>query len=145
MSLAEIAKLPVTAVPASGHLTLEQLLPQDPTAVVEAQNAAAVEQATQQLQETAKNIAAKQQILHRVMNTFATFSATASAGYLLWIARGGSLLLSMLSSVPIWRFLDPLPVLNAPKGTSRKRKWYKRQNAAPVPESGDDKVERFMD
>ncbi len=145
MSLAEIAKQTVADTPAGSRLTLEQLVPQDPTAVVESQSPAAVEQAAQQLQETARNIAAKQQVLHRVLNTFATFSATASAGYLLWIARGGSLLLSLLSSAPIWRFLDPLPVLNAPKGASRKRKWYKRQNAAPVPESGDDKVERFMD
>ncbi len=42
----------------------------------------------------------------------ATVTITAlSAGYLLWMLRGGSLLGSFLSSLPAWRMLDPLPIL----------------------------------
>jgi hypothetical protein len=48
--------------------------------------------------------------------TFAVGSATVtvtalSAGYLLWTLRGGSLLASFLSSLPAWRMMDPLPIL----------------------------------
>lgn len=34
-----------------------------------------------------------------------------SIGYVLWLIRGGLLLSSLLSSLPAWRFVDPLPVL----------------------------------
>jgi VCBS repeat-containing protein len=34
-----------------------------------------------------------------------------SIGYVFWIVRGGYLLTSLLTSMPAWRFVDPLPVL----------------------------------
>ena len=34
-----------------------------------------------------------------------------SVGYVVWLARGGMLLASLLSSMPAWRAIDPLPVL----------------------------------
>jgi hypothetical protein len=45
----------------------------------------------------------------------AGFSATTSigftAGYALWLLRGGALMASMISSLPAWHLVDPLPVL----------------------------------
>ncbi|BFM16385.1 hypothetical protein R50073_25680 [Maricurvus nonylphenolicus] len=38
-------------------------------------------------------------------------SAGLSAGYVVWLTRSGILLSSVLSSLPAWRFIDPLPVL----------------------------------
>ena len=35
-----------------------------------------------------------------------------SVGYLIWLTRGGLLLASLLSSMPAWRLIDPLPVLS---------------------------------
>ena len=40
-----------------------------------------------------------------------TFVTALSIGYVLWLVRGGLLLSSLLSSLPAWRFVDPLPVL----------------------------------
>jgi hypothetical protein len=40
-----------------------------------------------------------------------TFATSLSIGYVLWLNRGGLLLSSLLSSLPAWRFIDPLPVL----------------------------------
>ncbi|MHB8745598.1 MAG: DUF4347 domain-containing protein [Gammaproteobacteria bacterium] len=34
-----------------------------------------------------------------------------SVGYVAWLARGGALLTSVLSSLPAWRIIDPLPIL----------------------------------
>ena len=34
-----------------------------------------------------------------------------SVGYVVWLVRGGILVTSLLSSLPAWRMLDPLPVL----------------------------------
>jgi len=36
-----------------------------------------------------------------------------SIGYVVWLVRGGVLLSSMLSALPVWQILDPLPVLAA--------------------------------
>ena len=34
-----------------------------------------------------------------------------SVGYVLWLVRGGVLLSSLLTSLPAWRLIDPLPIL----------------------------------
>jgi hypothetical protein len=34
-----------------------------------------------------------------------------SVGYVIWLLRGGVLLSSLLSSLPAWRFVDPLPIV----------------------------------
>ena len=34
-----------------------------------------------------------------------------SVGYVMWLLRGGVLVSSLLSSMPAWRLMDPLPVL----------------------------------
>ncbi len=44
-----------------------------------------------------------------------TVTAGLSVGYVIWIARSGVLLSTALSSLPAWRFIDPLPVLSQGK------------------------------
>lgn len=39
-------------------------------------------------------------------------AAGASLAYFLWMARGGSLLTGLLSSIPAWDVIDPLPILD---------------------------------
>jgi len=34
-----------------------------------------------------------------------------SVGYVIWLLRGGLLLTSLLSSLPAWNVVDPLPIL----------------------------------
>ena len=34
-----------------------------------------------------------------------------SVGYVIWLVRGGALLSSLLSSLPAWQLIDPLPIL----------------------------------
>jgi Bacterial Ig domain len=54
-----------------------------------------------------------------------TFSGIAlSAGFVVWVLRGGSLLASFLVSMPAWRHFDPLPVLGSGK---RDRKEHDRK------------------
>jgi hypothetical protein len=40
-------------------------------------------------------------------------SISLSAGFLAWALRGGSLMASLMSTMPLWRGLDPMPVLAA--------------------------------
>ncbi|HYO10705.1 MAG TPA: hypothetical protein VER17_17200 [Tepidisphaeraceae bacterium] len=35
-----------------------------------------------------------------------------SVGYVIWCLRGGSLVAVLLTTLPLWRWLDPLPVLD---------------------------------
>jgi len=48
-----------------------------------------------------------------VIGTTTGLSTGISVGYLLWLVRGGTLMGSVLSTLPAWRFVDPLPVLSA--------------------------------
>ena len=63
-------------------------------------------------------------------------SGGVSIGYVVWLVRGGVLMSSMLSALPAWQMIDPMPVLAA------ARKAKVRRGAAAT-EDGD--VERLFD
>ena len=46
-----------------------------------------------------------------------------TVGYISWILRGGALAATLLSTMPMWRQFDPLPLLAA-----RKRRRDKKQS-----------------
>ncbi|MEQ9407984.1 MAG: cadherin domain-containing protein [Fuerstiella sp.] len=48
-----------------------------------------------------------------VVGSTAVVSTTVSVGYVAWMLRGGSLLTTFLSSLPVWQSFDPLPVLES--------------------------------
>jgi len=50
-------------------------------------------------------------LTHMLVGGSAGLSTGLSVGYLIWLIRGGTLMGSVLSSLPAWRFVDPLPVL----------------------------------
>lgn len=72
--------------------------------------------------------------------TIVTTTVTMSAGFLVWLTRGGSLLMSVLSALPMWRLLDPLPVLES---WDKRRKSAGRKKARDeVAEESDDQEQR---
>jgi len=48
---------------------------------------------------------------HRLMTSSIVITGGMSVGYVMWLLRGGLLLGSMLSSLPAWQAVDPLPIL----------------------------------
>jgi hypothetical protein len=48
---------------------------------------------------------------HWISGSVAVGSFGLTVGYVLWLLRGGALLASLMSSMPAWRLIDPLPVL----------------------------------
>jgi len=65
----------------------------------------------------ASSAEAEQEQLRLMYNVAELGSAAMMAGFLTWFLRGGTLLTSLLSSLPLWTRMDPLPVLNvAPAG-----------------------------
>ncbi|MEO8410345.1 MAG: putative Ig domain-containing protein, partial [Propionivibrio sp.] len=55
-----------------------------------------------------------------------------SVGYVVWLVRGGVLASAMLSALPAWQMIDPLPVLAAARKKTRR-------------EAGEQGVERLFD
>jgi len=53
----------------------------------------------------------QEDIQQRTAVTLAAGSLTMTLAYLLWLVRGGALAASILSAMPAWRLIDPLPVL----------------------------------
>jgi len=53
-----------------------------------------------------------------VLATSTTVTSSLSVGYILWLLRGGTLLASVMASLPAWRSIDPLPVLESLTGDS---------------------------
>ena len=47
-----------------------------------------------------------------VVGTAAVVSTAASLTYVLWSIRGASLVASMMSSLPVWALIDPLPIVD---------------------------------
>jgi hypothetical protein len=47
-----------------------------------------------------------------VAGTASFLSVGASVLYFAWVLRAGSLITSLLSSMPAWQFVDPLPILD---------------------------------
>ena len=47
----------------------------------------------------------------QVVSSSIAVTSGLSVGYVLWLTRGGLLVASLLSSLPAWRLIDPIPVL----------------------------------
>jgi hypothetical protein len=58
-----------------------------------------------------------------IVGTGTTLMTGLSVGYVLWTLRGSYLLASLMSSIPAWSLIDPLPILDSlEKDDGRKRK-----------------------
>ena len=72
-----------------------------------------------------------------MVGTASGVTATAVAGYMLWMFRGVSLIASAIASLPVWGFFDPLPVLS---------RWEKAPSTDGIPgEDFADESERRLD
>jgi hypothetical protein len=71
-----------------------------------------------------------------VFSTAAGLTAAVSAGYTMWAIRGGAMMASVLSALPITSFMDPLPILESgnDKASVRQR-----------PDNDADDAERAVD
>ncbi len=70
-----------------------------------------------------------------LMASSTAVASSLSIGYVVWLVRGGVLMSSMLSALPAWQMMDPLPVV-----TARSAVRIGGEGDAP-----DDDVERLFD
>jgi hypothetical protein len=69
------------------------------------------------------SLEANQEMLEWAIGTAATATTVLTTGYVVWLVRGGYLFAGLLSSLPTWYRLDPLPVLQTrgPMLAARRR------------------------
>jgi hypothetical protein len=80
---------------------------------------------TQKLDEMREKVTKDEPVLNLVAGSAQWASVAASVIYILWTIRAGYLLASLLSSMPAWTFVDPLPILdhfNDPSDPDRKKR-----------------------
>ena len=53
-----------------------------------------------------------------VAGTATVLTGAFSTGYVVWTVRGGYLMAGMMSSIPSWRFIDPLPIFEQSLGSA---------------------------
>ncbi|HYL18881.1 MAG TPA: hypothetical protein VEV20_09370 [Burkholderiales bacterium] len=68
---------------------------------------------------------------HKVVGSTVAITGAMSVGYVMWLLRGGLLLSSLLSSMPAWHVIDPMPVLA-------------RGNRRDEDDGGDDPLEKLF-
>ena len=66
---------------------------------------------TKELDTLRKKIDEAAVIDQTVVSSGVVMATSLSVGYVVWMTRGGLLLLSLVSSMPAWRLVDPIPVL----------------------------------
>ncbi len=71
------------------------------------------------------------------MDTLVGVTMSLSAGFVSWVLKSGSLMAGLMSSMPLWKQFDPLPILGA--AMIKKRKQLAKQKTAVDEE--DSKVE----
>lgn len=56
-----------------------------------------------------------------VLGTTTVVSTALSVGYVIWLVRGGSLLMTMVASLPSWSSFDPLPIVDSFEHAQKKQ------------------------
>jgi hypothetical protein len=92
----------------------------------------------QELDKLRETVQADAVIETRVAASVFVASTGLSVGYVLWLLRGGALLASLLSSLPAWRLVDPLPVLGRVGGGEDDSDDESLQELVTQEERGDD-------
>ena len=65
-----------------------------------------------ELDEGQDDLLALSQLERTMVTSSVAVTSGLSVGYVLWLTRGGLLIASLLSSLPAWRLIDPIPILN---------------------------------
>jgi len=73
-----------------------------------------------QLDQVGQDLDSEHHSTQLTVGTTSAVTALMSIGYVIWAVRGASMAASFLATLPMWRWMDPLPVLES--WDSRKRK-----------------------
>ena len=73
-------------------------------------------------QDLLHDVEAKEFVQNLVVGTTAASLTGLTVGYVIWLIRGGTLLATMISSLPAWMAFDPLPILDSFEESEQSRR-----------------------
>jgi hypothetical protein len=85
-----------------------------------------------------------QGLLNLLAKSTTGMTLTLSAGIVTWALRGGSVLASMLSSMPLWKGFDPLPVITGTRKHDTEDD-YDHGGANNALDQNENKAEHLLD
>ena len=127
--------MPVLPAAAAEYFHLEDLQAEAPYA---ANTASEIDAVLRQMDQSAATRGETEQFITYMASGL---SLSLTAGFASYLLRAGSLLSSLLATVPIWRNMDPLAILVSPK----KKKPGKGPDDPSAPESTpDEQIENLF-
>jgi hypothetical protein len=105
------------------------------------------------LEAMTRQIGASENAQNATIRSVSQVALAMTAGYVMWSLRGVSLVASLLTSLPLWRSLDPLPILEGhadrekAKAAVKRRKKSGRGTGAADPDGpreDDDRLKSMM-
>ena len=92
------------------------------------------------LDSMARQLGAASHAHDATVRTVSQVALAMTAGYVMWSLRGASLLASLVTSLPLWRSLDPLPILESHADRAKSEAAAKRRKAARRTGRGGDRT-----
>ncbi len=89
----------------------------------------------QELDQLRDAVQISQHAVKDLQSSSAMLASSLSVGYVLWLARGGVLMASLMSALPAWTLVDPLPVLGR----------VRRRDGNDEPTLGDDAADGALE
>ena len=89
----------------------------------------------QELDQLRDAVQTSQHAVKDLQSASAMLASSLSVGYVLWLARGGVLMASLMSALPAWTLVDPLPVLGR----------VRRRDGNDEPTLGDDAADGALE
>jgi hypothetical protein len=113
MGVTQEATLPATQ---TETLTISSMDPeftraQDPVKLAAYRSTLGNKAWVDELDRMRETIAVEPTVEHKIVGSTVAVTGAMSVGYVIWLLRGGLLLSSLLSSLPAWHSMDPMPVL----------------------------------
>jgi hypothetical protein len=94
-----------------------------------------------QLDSIARQLGTETSAMRLTVGSASVLTAFGSFGYLIWMARSGTFLASLLSSLPIWGWFDPLPILERGVGVAG---WSPKKKKDATADDDEKRVEKLM-
>ena len=94
---------------------------------------------TESLDELRNQVTQEQSVLRLVAGSASFVSLGVSIIYIFWTLRAGYLVASLLSSMPAWTFIDPLPIL------SDRSLLRRRDGSDEDPDADDESLQTMVD
>ena len=76
---------------------------------------------SRKVEEMQRQMQRQSDVRNQAIASSVLLTGSVSIGYVIWLVRGGVLVSSMLSALPAWQMIDPLPVLAAARTARDKR------------------------